>query len=258
MKKITIILCVLLIGCFSSCAKQSSKEIIGYWTSADNNDSISFDNLNAVVINEKYIGRYSIIDNNKIAINVDTALLDDVYDVSMSALFNIKEGILQITDTENYQTYIFYNEDQQKKLKNEEYQLIYRGTSPVEYMAYPISYADEWELHLDGTSLEGKVTQDTLTENASEALKIAKREILPLYQNSRIDGKKLFTCSCTNASLVWYAICYEILIECEDNSSQNFCYLIDPSSKMIYIYDEEGFVSIWSGMIQGNSILEYI
>lgn len=259
MKKLYFVFAVLLLLTCIGCAKDPRQEVIGYWVSADQRDSISFDDRTTVVVNEKYIGDYSIFDEGKMAINVDTATFDDVYDISMSASYNVQDGILQITDNENLEIYLFYSENQVSKLKNEEYQLIYRGEPSVDYMALPISYPEyDWDLHLDGTDLEGVADRDMLIRESAIALAIAEEEIIPLYFNSMIDGENSFTYSCKCASWLWDKVCYEVEVKCSIKPEMNCTYVIDPNSRVIYVLDESGFVSVWSGTLKGNSILEYI
>ena len=259
MKKGYLVLALFVLISCVGCSKDPRKEVLGHWVSADQQDSISFDDRNTVVVNEKYIGDYSIFDEGKMAINVDTATFDDVYDISMSASYEIKDGILQITDNDDNDVYLFYSEEQVGKLKNEEYQLIYRGEPSVDYMALPISYPEDgWNLHLEGTDLEGEADRDMLIKESALAIEIAKEEILPLYLNSMIDGENAFTYSCRCASWVWDNVCYEIEVHCKYKPGMDCTYVIDPDSKIIYTMDEDGIVSIWSGTLEGNSILEYI
>ena len=259
MKKSYFTFAVLTLLICIGCAKDPRQDVIGHWVSADLQDSISFDDRNTVVVNEKYIGDYSIYDEGKMAINVDTATFDDVYDISMSASYVVKDGILQITDNENYEVYLFYSENQISKLKNEEYQLIYRGEPSVDYMALPISYPeDDWDLHLDGTDLAGAADRDMLIRESVIALSIAEEEIMPLYFNGMIDGENSFTYSCKCASWLCDKVCYEIEVKCSAKPEMNCTYVIDPNSRTIYVLDENGFVSVWSGTLKGNSILEYI
>lgn len=259
MKKSYFTFAVLALLVCIGCAKDPRQDVIGHWVSADQRDSISFDDRDTVVVNEKYIGDYSIYDEGKMAINVDTATFDDVYDISMSASYVVKDGILQITDNENYEVYLFYSENQISKLKNEEYQLIYRGEPSVDYMALPISYPeDDWDLHLDGTDLEGVADRDMLIRESVIAFEIAEEEIMPLYFNSMIDGENLFTYSCKCASWIWDKVGYEVEVKCSIKPEMNCTYVIDPNSRTIYVLDENGVVSVWSGTLKGNSILEYI
>ena len=259
MKKIYLAFIFALICTCIGCKKDPRQEVIGHWVSANQEDSISFDDRNTIVVNEKYIGDYSIFDKGKMAINVDTATFDDVYDISMSASYEVKDGILQITDNEKFEVYLFYSENQVSKLKNEEYQLIYRGEPSVDYIALPISDPeDDWKLHLDGTDLEGVADRDMLIRESAAALEIAEEEIMPLYYNSIIDGENSFTCNCKCASWVWDKVCYEIEVKCSTKPEMNCTYVIHPNSRIIYIYNINGFLNIWSGMLPGDSILKYI
>ena len=111
---------------------------------------------------------------------------------------------------------------------------------------------------MDGTDLEGVADRDMLIRESAIALAIAEEEIIPLYFNSMIDGENSFTYSCKCASWLWDKVCYEVEVKCSIKPEMNCTYVIDPNSRVIYVLDESGFVSVWSGTLKGNSILEYI
>ena len=253
-----LVFCLLIIFMLSGCGKDARSQLLGYWVSSNQNDSISFDEQSKVVINGKYIGEYSVYDEEKIAIHVDTPLLDDVYDISMSASFCVKGNILQIKDNQTNEIYNFYREKHLEKLKNEEYQLLYKGTSCEGYMTYPFSYPDKWDFNLEDTFLEGKIDKKGLEKGSQSALKIANEEIVPLYANSTVLGKTAFVYTCECACILWDEICYEIRLDFQESTIEDSMFLINPQNRYIYTPDDEGIWYLWDGMIKGDSILQYI
>lgn len=254
MKRIILLLitiCILLTGC-------GKEEIIGNWVSSDKTSSISFDEQGTVVINGKYIGNYSVYDEGKIAINVDTAIFDEVYDIAMSAEYKIKDDILYIIDLEEMRTHRYYSDKKVKALMNEKYQKIYAENSTEQYMGYTISYPNDWELNLEGTDLEGIITSKELEDSSEKARQLVEDEIISLYRASVIDEEFVFVCACDSAVYVWDSVCYEISVGCIDMIGNVCTYVVNPENGDIFVYDDEGLLMRWNGTIQGSSILEYI
>ena len=254
MKKI-ILLFVIMSILFSGCGKE---EIIGNWVSSDKLSSVSFDEKGTIVINGKYIGNYSVYDDGKMAINVDTDTFDEVYDITMSAEYKIKDDILYIIDSEEQKTYRYYSDKKVKLLINEKYQKIYDEKESEQYMPYTISYPDEWELNLDGTELEGIVSSQELQDGSEKARAMVEDEIIILYKSSVINDEFIFVCACDSAVYVWDSVCYEISVGCVDMIGDVCTYVVNPENGDIFVYDEDGFLVRWNGTIKGSSILKYI
>lgn len=240
-----------------ACEKNLKDSIEGYWVSSDMTASVAFDENNTIVVDGKYIGEYAIYDENKMAINVDTATFDDVYDIALSAEFKVSDGILYINDLEG-RTYRYYSEEKVKTLINEKYKTIYNNSIVEQYMPEILSYPDEWELYLEGTQLEGVITKDEVKKNSVEAIEFAEKEILKLYESSILDDEFVFCCTCDSVMYIWDTICYEITVRCEEVIGKVCTYAVDPVGGKIYKEDAEGFFLIWDGTIAGNSILKEI
>lgn len=260
MKRMWLVGWTIVLLCCMGCSRESKSKLQGHWVSCDPylQSSITFTDENTVVIDGKYIGSYAVFDEDKIAINVDTSMFDDFYDIAMSAEYGVQHGILQLRDLETGKILNYYKEEYVEKLENEKYQLLYRGTPSVEYLAYPLSYFPEWDLHIQGTELDGITDRNTILKEYKQAIEIAEEEILMLYINSMINGKDIFSIECKCACLLWDTVCYKVVIRCSQKPEVSYEYLIDVHEKYIYKANEEGIYSLWDGMIEGNSILQPI
>ncbi|MBR6789591.1 MAG: hypothetical protein IKM31_01840 [Oscillospiraceae bacterium] len=266
MRKLCFAFCLVFLLCCScshGTAKEDSKsKIIGYWTSSDMQASVSFDDRNTIVVNDKYIGEYSIFDEGKVAINVDTDTFDDYYDVSMSATYEIEGGILHLYDVENHELYTFYSKDYLPNVINEKYQIKFNESETEYHHLYPFSYADEWEVNLEGTDMEGLIDRETLVKELEEAVELAEKEIISLYVDSMIAGDNAFSYSCSRASFTWDGdatiVCYEVNVHNKLKSENDNCYWIDPNGENIYVDHPEGGTTLWDGTIEGNSIMKRI
>lgn len=255
------ILCVLIFVAinFSSCEKESKEKIINYWVSSDLKSTLAFDENGNVVIDDKYMGNYSIYAEDKIAINVDTEMFDDVYDVDLTAKFDIDDDILCITDMDDGSVYLYYLEEKAEKLINKEYWTRSVRYSVEQYMAIPIAYAEkEWELHLEGTELEGVTTEEKLKKDSITVKEIVEEQILMLYQESIINGRNVIEYSCERAVYIWDTVYYEIIIKNSESEEIMDIYAVNAENGDIYVEDEEGFYVIWEGTLKGNSILKEI
>lgn len=255
-KLVSLFIFAIMLFTLSACSSSPEKQIIGYWTSGDQKASVSFDKKGTVVVDDKYMGEYTVFDTNKLVIKVDTPALDDVYDLNMSAEFTVEDGLLVIKDLETFSTYRFFSDDRLDSVINKKYQEEYRNNFNS-YMPPILSYPDDWELHLDGTNLEGKATSEELKNDSKKALQLAEKEIISLYENSILKDEFVFSGYVESAVYI-DSVFYEIGIYCEDTIGKVSTFYINPHTHEIYTLDTIDFVITWDGTICSGSLLKEI
>lgn len=254
---VCVSICIMLVGC------GSKEDIMGYWVSCDNRYSVTFSEENAVTVDGKYIGEYQIYHEGKVAINVDTATFDDVYDLVMSAEYEVSDGRLTLTDLDSGQTWFFYSENKIPTSKNIDYSNRYKKYSGTKKENVEYDYLGYWD---DNNNLvkdfdwELEETNMTLDVGRKESDSIFKKEILSLYQEAYPELKFITD----NSGLISFdGIIYNVLVlscEGQDTISVWDRYAVNPLDGSIYIYDcVEDSYDLWDGtIIEGESLLQEI
>ena len=256
-KLVSLFIFAIMLFTLSACSSSPEKQIIGYWTSGDQKASVSFDKKGTVVVDDKYMGEYTVFDTNKLVIKVDTPALDDVYDLNMSAEFTVEDGLLVIKDLESPSTFRFYSKKRLTSITNQHYNAIFSVDSQ-KYTPLIISYPDDWELNLEDINLEEKITSDELKTNSTKALQLVQKEIIPLYKNSVSKDEFTFFGYIESAAYI-DDVFYEIGIYCEETYGRVKTVLVNPNTQSILSYDRfENLATTWDGTIRGDSLMKEI